>query len=144
MDKFMKEAIKEAKKGRDEGGLPIGAVLVKNGKIIGRGHNKRVQEDDPVLHAEIDCFRNAGRLGSFKGTVLYSTLQPCYMCSGAAVQFGVKKVVVGESENYTGTEDFLESRGIQVVDLDLEECKRMMGDFVDSNPELWKEDTGDI
>src|SRR3990172_8362678 len=102
LDPFMLAAIEEAKQGKREGGIPIGSVLVRDGKIIGRGHNKRVQDGDPVTHAEIDCLRNAGRLGSFRGTVLYSTLMPCYLCAGAVVQFGIGKVVVGESETFAG------------------------------------------
>lgn len=96
MDEFMEAAIQEAKQGRQEGGIPIGSVLVKDGKILGRGHNKRVQDGDPVTHAEIDCLRNAGRVGSYRGTTLYSTLMPCYLCAGAVVQFGIKK---SSSEN---------------------------------------------
>lgn len=92
MDEFMKAAIDEAKQGRQEGGIPIGSVLVKDGKIVGRGHNKRVQDNDPVTHAEIDCLRNAGRIGNYQGTTLYSTLMPCYLCAGAVVQFGIKKL----------------------------------------------------
>lgn len=142
MDEFMRAAIKEAKKGQDEGGLPIGAVLVKDGEIIGRGHNKRVQENDPVCHAEIDCFRNAGRIGSFKNAIMYTTLLPCYMCSGAIIQFGIKKIIVGDCENYSGTQDFLKSMNIELIDLDIEECKKMMKKYINENPELWKEDTG--
>jgi len=119
----MKAAIDEARKGLEEGGIPIGSVLVKKGKIIGRGHNKRVQDDDPILHAEIDCLRDAGRVGSYKGTVLYSTLMPCYLCAGATVQFGIKKVIVGESKTFAGAREFMESHGVEVTDLNLTECK---------------------
>jgi cytosine deaminase len=101
----MQAAIEEAKAGRSEGGIPIGSVLVKDGKIIGRGHNQRVQKDDPMTHAETDCLRNAGRIGSYKDTVLYSTLMPCYMCAGTVVQFGIKKVIVGESKTFPGAPD---------------------------------------
>ncbi len=139
---FMEAAIAEAKKGLGEGGIPIGSVLVKDGKIIGAGHNKRIQDNDPVIHAEIDCLRNAGRIGSYKGTVLYSTLMPCYLCAGAVVQFGIKKVVAGESQTFEGAADFMKSMGVEVVDLDLDECKRLMSDFIDANPQLWKEDIG--
>lgn len=142
MRAFMKSAIEEAKLGLREGGIPIGSVLVKNGRIIGRGHNKRVQEKDPMAHAEIDCLRNAGRIGSFRACTLYSTLMPCYLCAGAVVQFGIKKVIVGESENFGGAREFLESRGVRVIDLDLDECKRLLKDFIQSKPEIWNEDIG--
>jgi len=144
MDKFMQAAIEEAKKGLKEGGIPIGSVLVKDGKIIGRGHNKRVQEKDPVIHAEIDCLRNAGRIGSYAGAVLYSTLMPCYLCAGAAVQFKIKKVIAGESRTFAGAREFMESRGVEVVDLDLDECAKMMEGFISKNPELWNEDIGEL
>jgi cytosine deaminase len=141
---FMEAAIAEAKKGLSEGGIPIGSVLVKDGKIIGTGHNKRIQDNDPVVHAEIDCLRNAGRIGSYKGTVLYSTLMPCYLCAGAVVQFGIEKVVAGESQTFEGAADFMKSMAVEVIDLDLEECKRLMSDFIEANPRLWKEDIGKI
>lgn len=144
VDNFMRAAIDEALKGRAEGGIPIGSVLVKNGKIIGRGRNKRVQEGNPVLHAEIDCLQNAGRIGRYNDTVLYSTLMPCYLCAGAAVQFQIGKVIAGESKTFAGAREFLESRGIEVVDLDLAECKQMMADFIQKNPELWNEDIGEL
>jgi cytosine deaminase len=144
MDTFMKAAIEEAKKGFKEGGIPIGSVLVKDNTIIGRGHNRRVQENDPIMHAEMDCLRNAGRIGSYRGTVLYSTLMPCYLCAGAIVQFRIKKVIIGESENFPGAREFMESHEVEVVDLDLDECKRLMRDFVKSRPELWNEDIGTL
>jgi cytosine deaminase len=144
MDEFMKSAIDEAKKGLSEGGIPIGSVLVKNGKIIGRGHNKRVQEKDPILHAEIDCLRNAGRIGKYNETILYSTLMPCYLCAGAIVQFGIKKVVAGESKTFSGAKEFMELHNVEVIDLDLDECKQMMTDFIEKNPELWNEDIGKL
>ena len=140
----MKAAIDEARKGLKEGGIPIGSVLVKDGIIIGRGHNKRVQENDPVIHAEIDCLRNAGRIGIYKDTVLYSTLMPCYLCAGASVQFGIKKVVAGENESFSGAQEFMESHGIEVVNLDLKECKDLMKDFIEDNPKLWFEDIGEL
>ena len=142
MDKFMKEAISEAKKSLLEGGIPIGSVLVRNGLIIGRGHNKRVQNNDPMAHAEIDCLRNAGRIGSYEGTILYSTLMPCYLCAGAVVQFGIRKVIVGESRNFAGAKTFMESHGVKVVDLDLSDCYQMMNEFIRKNPKLWNEDVG--
>ncbi|MCX6164807.1 MAG: nucleoside deaminase, partial [Ignavibacteriae bacterium] len=126
MDKFILEAIEEAKKGLLEGGIPIGSVLVKDGKIIGRGHNKRVQELNPILHAEIDCLQNAGRIGSYKNTILYSTLMPCYLCAGAIVQFGIKKVYAGESETFPGAKEFMQSHGVEVIDLNIRECKDLM------------------
>lgn len=144
MDEFMIEAIEQAKKSMLEGGIPIGSVLVKNNTIIGRGHNKRVQEQDPILHAEIDCLRNAGRIGSYKGTVLYSTLMPCYLCAGAVVQFGIEKVIAGESTTFNGAKDFMESNGVIVVDLDLQECKDLMKVFIEKNPILWNEDIGKL
>lgn len=144
MDNFLLEAINEAKKGLSEGGIPIGSVLVKDGKIIGRGHNKRVQELNPILHAEIDCLQNAGRIGSYKDTILYSTLMPCYLCSGAIVQFGIKKVFAGESETFPGGKKFMESHGIEVTDLNNEECKLLMKNFIEKNPVLWNEDIGEL
>ncbi|MBD2773315.1 nucleoside deaminase [Iningainema tapete] len=142
MDEFIEAAIAQAKQGRSEGGIPIGSVLVKDGKIIGKGHNKRVQDGDPVTHAEIDCLRNAGRIGSYKGTTLYSTLMPCYLCAGAVVQFGIKKVIAGESRTFPGAKDFMVSHGVEVIDLNLAECEQMMSEFIDENPELWYEDIG--
>lgn len=144
MDAFMEAAIEEAKKGLGEGGIPIGAVLVKDGKIIGRGHNRRVQENDPIMHAEIDCLRNAGRIGSYSETTLYSTLMPCYLCAGAVVQFGINKVITGESETFCGAREFMESCGVDVIDLNLDECKQLMKEFIRSNPGLWKEDIGEL
>ncbi len=140
----MNAAIKEAKKSLVEGGIPIGSVLVKEEQIIGRGYNKRVQQNDAILHAEIDCLRNAGRIGKYDKTVLYSTLMPCYLCAGAIVQFGIKKVVVGESETFTGAKEFLEFHGVKIIDLNLDECKQLMKKFMQTNPELWKEDIGKL
>lgn len=144
MDKFMEAAIEEARKGLSEGGIPIGSVLVREDKIIGRGHNRRVQENDPVIHAEIDCLRNAGRIGVYSDTVLYSTLMPCYLCAGASVQFGIKKVIAGEDETFSGAREFMESHGIEVINLNLTECKNLMKDFIERNPELWFEDIGEL
>ena len=144
MIKFMEIAIQEAKIGLGEGGIPIGAVLVKDGRIIGRGHNKRVQDDNPLMRAETDCLRSAGRFGTYKVTTLYSTLMPCYFCAGAAVQFGIPKVVVGEADTFAGAREFMESHSIEIVNLDLDECKLMMIDFVNRNPELWDEDIGEL
>src|SRR4051812_29462710 len=116
MDEFMKAAIDEARQGADEGGIPIGSVLVRDGVIIGRGHNKRVQDSDPVTHAEIDCLRQAGRIGTYAGCTLYSTLMPCYLCAGAVVQFGITKVIAGENETFKGAKEFMESMGVEVID----------------------------
>ncbi|AFY77431.1 MAG: nucleoside deaminase [Hydrococcus sp. C42_A2020_068] len=142
MDSFMAAAIAEARQGLSEGGIPIGSVLVKDGKIIGRGHNKRVQDNDPVTHAEIDCLRNAGRIGKYDDTVLYSTLMPCYLCAGAVVQFGIKKVIAGESTTFAGAREFMESHGVETIDLNLDECKQLMRDFIAQKPRLWNEDIG--
>ena len=142
MDRFMRAAIAEARLGLLEGGVPIGAVLVRNGEIVGRGRNRRVQEDNPILHAEIACLRDAGRIVSYQDTVLYSTLMPCYLCGGAVVQFGIGKVVAGESETGAGARDFLLAHGVEVVDLDLDECKEQMRAFIRQNPVLWAEDCG--
>jgi cytosine deaminase len=144
MDDFLKVAIEEAKQGRSEGGIPIGSVLVLDGQIIGRGHNKRVQDNDPVTHAEIDCLRNAGRVGNYRNTILYSTLMPCYLCAGAVVQFGIKKVFAGEDETFSGAKEFLESHGVEVINLQSEECKQMMREFIAEKPELWFEDIGEL
>lgn len=141
---FMQEAITEARKGSEEGGIPIGSVLVRGGEIVGRGHNQRVQKDDPMLHAEIDCLRNAGRIGSYRDTILYSTLMPCYLCAGAAVQFGIGTVVAGESETFEGARKFMEQKEIEVIDLDLDACKEMMRWFIDRYPDIWIEDIGEL
>jgi creatinine deaminase len=143
MDKFMKLAIAEAKKGRNEGGIPIGSVLVRNGEIIATGHNKRVQEQNPILHGEMDCLNNAGRIGSYRNTTIYSTLMPCYMCAGTIVQFKIPKVIVGESKTFDGARKFMESHGVEVIDLNDPECIEMMETFIRENPELWNEDIGE-
>lgn len=142
MDNFMEAAIQEATQGLSEGGIPIGSVIIKDGQIVGRGHNKRVQDNDPVTHAEIDCLRNAGRIGNYKETTLYSTLMPCYLCAGAIVQFGIKKVIAGESATFPGAREFMESHGVEVIDLNLDECKQLMSEFIEKNPQLWNEDIG--
>lgn len=139
----MLAAIEEARQGLAEGGIPIGSVLVKDGKIVGRGHNRRVQQGDPMAHAEIDCLRNAGRIGSYQGAVLYSTLMPCYLCAGAVVQFGIKEVIVGESRTFTGAAELMLDHDVQVTDLDLDECASMMEHFAAANPALWGEDIGE-
>ncbi|MCZ7384923.1 MAG: nucleoside deaminase [Candidatus Methanoperedens sp.] len=144
MDVYIEAAIEEAKKGLNEGGIPIGSILVKDGKIVGRGHNRRVQDNDPIMHAEIDCLRNAGRIGRYGGTVLYSTLMPCYLCAGAVVQFGIGEVIVGESETFAGAREFMESHGVVVVDLDIGECKKLMREFIRKYPQVWDEDIGKL
>ncbi|MCF8362167.1 MAG: nucleoside deaminase [Prolixibacteraceae bacterium] len=143
-DKFMQLAIDEAKKSLSQGGIPIGSVLIKNGKLVSTGHNKRVQEDNPILHGEMDCLNNAGRIGSFKDTVIYSTLMPCYMCAGTIVQFKIPKVIVGESKTFEGAREFMEEHGVEVIDLNLPECKTLMDEFIDKNPEIWNEDIGEV
>lgn len=142
MDLFMKCAIEEAAAGLREGGIPIGAVLVREGKIIGRGRNRRIQYNDPMLHAEIDCLRNAGRIRNYTECTLYTTLMPCYLCAGAVVQFGIRKVVAAESANFPGAREFLEFHGVEVLDLDLDVCKAMMHAFIETHPEIWYEDIG--
>ncbi len=139
----MQAAIDEARKGLAEGGIPIGSALVKDGKLIASGRNKRVQEKNPILHGEMDCLNNAGRIGSYRGTVIYSTLMPCYMFAGTIVQFKIPKVIVGESLTFPGARKFMEEHGVEVVDLDLPECVRMMELFIAAKPEVWNEDIGE-
>ena len=140
----MQMAIDQAQKSLSEGGIPIGSVLVKNDELVAAGHNKRVQEKNPILHGEMDCLNNAGRVGSYRGTTIYSTLMPCYMCAGTIVQFKIKKVIVGESQTFSGAREFMESNGVEVVDLNLSECVEMMEDFIEHNSELWNEDIGEL
>lgn len=143
MDQFMKEAVAMARKSLNEGGIPIGSVLVKNGQIVAKGHNKRVQDNNQILHGEMDCLTNAGRMASFKDTVIYSTLMPCYMCAGTIVQFKIPKVIVGESKTFEGAREFMEAHGVEVIDLALEECVEMMQKFIEEKPALWNEDIGE-
>jgi cytosine/creatinine deaminase len=143
MDEFMRIAIQEAREGYAQGGIPIGSVLVKDGKFVAKGRNKRVQELNPILHGEMDCLNNAGRIGSYRNTVIYSTLMPCYMCAGTIVQFKIPKVIVGESRTFPGAVEFLRSHGVEVIDLDLPECVQMMEQFIAEKPELWNEDIGE-
>ncbi len=143
-DEFMRLAIAEARKGRAEGGIPIGSVLVRDEVVLAQGHNKRVQEGNPILHGEMDCLNNAGRIGSFRNTVIYSTLMPCYMCAGTIVQFRIPKVIVGESRTFSGAREFMESHGVEVVDLDNAECVQMMEQFIAEEPHLWNEDIGEL
>jgi len=145
MDKFLAIAIEEAKSGLDEGGIPIGSVLVINNEIVSRGHNKRVQKGSSVLHAEMDCLENGGRIkaNEYKQATLYSTLSPCDMCSGAVLLYGIPKVVIGENVTFKGPEDYLKSRGVEVVNLDNQLCKDLMSQFIDDKPDLWNEDIGE-
>ena len=145
MDPFMQAAIEEAKKGLEEGGIPIGSVLVIDGKIVGRGHNQRVQKGSAILHAEMDCLENAGRLTArdYQRAVLYSTLSPCDMCSGTALLYKILKIVIGENQTFRGPEDYVRSRGVELVILNYEECIQLMRDFIQARPELWNEDIGE-
>lgn len=144
MDQFLQAAIEEAKKGYAEGGIPIGSVLVHQGKVIGRGHNKRVQEGSVVLHGEMDALENAGRQPAsvYRECVLYTTLSPCPMCSGTILLYGIPKVVIGENRTFMGEEDLLRSRGVEVEVTNSEECYQLMQQFIREKPELWNEDIG--
>jgi len=142
----MKEAIEEAKKGLEEGGIPIGSVLVVDGKIVGRGHNRRVQKGSAILHAEMDCFENAGRLRptEYRRATLYTTLSPCDMCSGTVLLYKIPKVVIGENKTFRGPEDYLRSRGVELEIHNESEFIQLMNEFIKANPELWNEDIGEI
>lgn len=144
-DKFLQEALNEAKKGYEEGGIPIGSVLVIDGKIVGRGHNQRVQKGSAILHAEMDCFENAGRLKAkdYQKAVLYSTLSPCDMCSGTALLYKIPKIVVGENKTFKGPEDYVRSCGVDVEVVNDPDCIALMEKFIKENPELWNEDIGE-
>lgn len=138
--KFMALAVAEARKGLAAGGIPIGSVLTRGGQLVGAGHNQRVQQLDPILHGEMDALRNAGRQRTYKDTVIYTTLSPCMMCSGTIVQFGIPRVVIGENKTFGGNEEFLRSRGIDVVVLNDPDCIAMMEQFIKTQPQLWNED----
>lgn len=142
---FMQEAIKEAKFGLAEGGEPIGSVLVKDGMIIGRGHNRRVQNNSAILHAEMDCLENAGRLkaSDYKKCILYSTLSPCDMCAGAILLYKIPLIVIGENENFKGPEEYSKSRGVQIINLNSVECKIMMRKYILTHADIWNEDIGE-
>ena len=144
MDEFMAAALEEARQGLAEGGIPIGSVLVLDGKIVGRGHNRRVQKGSPTLHAEMDCLENAGRLKArdYQRAVLYSTLSPCDMCSGTVLLYKIPRVIIGENKTFQGPEDYVRSRGVELVILNLEECISLMEAFIAARPELWNEDIG--
>jgi creatinine deaminase len=145
MDIFLEAALDEARQGQNAGGVPIGSVLVIDEKIVGRGHNQRVQKGSPVLHAEMDCLENAGRLtaADYRRATIYSTLSPCDMCSGAILLYEIPKVVVGENVTFKGPEDYLRSRGVEIDVVDNDECKQLMLDFIALNPSLWNEDIGE-
>ena len=144
MDQFMQAAIEEAQKGLEEGGIPIGSVIVHKGKILGRGHNRRVQKGSVILHGEMDAFENAGRQTAsiYKECVLYTTLSPCPMCSGAIILYGIPKVIIGENKTFMGEEEHLKSRGVEVEVLQDEACISMMTNFIADKPTLWNEDIG--
>jgi cytosine deaminase len=144
MDDFMRAAIDEAIQGQREGGIPIGSALVIDGQIVGRGHNRRVQKGSAILHAEMDCLENAGRLTSrdYQRATLYSTLSPCDMCSGTALLYRIPKIVIGEHQTFQGPEEYVRSRGVELVILDDAECIQLMRDFIATRPELWNEDIG--
>jgi len=144
MDQFMAEAINQARKSLSEGGIPIGSVLVIDGKIVGRGHNQRVQNGSPILHGEMDCLENAGRLtaAEYARATIYSTLSPCDMCSGAILLYKIPRVVVGENVNFLGPEQHLRERGVQLDIVNDSECIELMKTFIEQRPELWNEDIG--
>ena len=145
MDPFLQAAIDEARKGLAEGGIPIGSVLVHQGQIIGRGHNRRVQRGSAILHGEMDALENAGRqpAGVYRESVIYTTLSPCSMCTGAILLYGIGKVVIGENKTFMGEETLLKSRGVEVVVVDNQECIQLMETFIREHPDLWNEDIGE-
>jgi cytosine/creatinine deaminase len=144
MDNYLAEAINQAKKSRSEGGIPIGSVLVYKNEIIGKGHNHRVQKSSVILHAEMDALENAGRQSAevYKECILYTTLSPCPMCSGAILLYGIPKIIVGENSSFRGSEDLLKEHHVEVVVLNNKECIDLMQDFINKNPGLWNEDIG--
>ena len=146
IDVFMEAAIEEARKGLDEGGIPIGSVIVHNGKIIGKGHNRRVQKGSAVLHGEMDALENSGRQPAsvYRECVLYTTLSPCSMCSGAILLYNIPKVIIGENKTFLGEEELLKSRGVKIEVLQNPECIDLMAEFIFSNPDIWNEDIGEL
>jgi creatinine deaminase len=146
MDRFLTIAVEEARKGLAEGGIPIGSVLVIEGQVVGRGHNRRVQKTSAILHAEMDCLENAGRLrpADYRRSVLYSTLSPCDMCSGTALLYRIPQIVIGENRTFRGPEDYVRSRGVALEIVDDDECYQLMQDFIAAHPELWNEDIGEV
>ncbi|HLU78282.1 MAG TPA: nucleoside deaminase [Burkholderiaceae bacterium] len=145
MDEFMKAAIEEARQGMEEGGIPIGSVLVHKGRIIGRGHNRRVQRGSAILHGEMDALENAGRLPAqvYRESVIYTTLSPCPMCTGAILLYGIPRVIIGENRTFMGGEDLLRSNGVELEVLQDETCIELMRTFIEKNPQLWNEDIGE-
>ena len=146
MDDFLQAAIDEARQGLNEGGIPIGSVLVIDGKIVGRGHNRRVQKRSAILHAEMDCLENAGRLTAkdYAKATLYSTLSPCDMCSGTALLYKIPRIVIGENRTFQGPESYVRSRGVELTILDNAECIELMQKFIQAQPRLWNEDIGEV
>jgi creatinine deaminase len=144
MDKYLEAAIAEAKNGLEEGGIPIGSVIVYNERILGRGHNRRVQNESVILHGEMDAFENAGRQSAsvYKNCTLYTTLSPCPMCTGAILLYGIPKVIIGENKTFLGSEQLLKDNGVEVVVINDADCIEMMKDFINKNPALWNEDIG--
>jgi cytosine deaminase len=144
-DPFLRAAIEEAEQGRREGGIPIGSVVVIDGRLVGRGHNRRVQKGSAILHAEMDALENAGRLTArdYRRAVLYSTLSPCDMCSGTALLYRIPRIVVGENTTFRGPEDYVRSRGVEVEVVQHPDCIRLMDEFIRDHPELWNEDIGE-
>ena len=144
MDEFLQAAIAEARQGLAEGGIPIGSVLVIDGRIVGRGHNRRVQRGSAILHAEMDCLESAGRLraADYRRSTLYSTLSPCDMCSGTTLLYAIPRVMIGENRTFRGPEEYVRSRGVELVVVNDDECIRMMREFIAARPELWNEDIG--
>src|SRR5690349_8418034 len=144
-ERFLEMAIEEARLGRAEGGIPIGSVLVLDGKVVGRGHNRRVQKGSAILHAEMDCLENAGRLrpADYRRSVLYSTLSPCDMCSGTALLYRIPRIVVGENRTFRGPEDYVRSRGVELEVVQHPDCIRLMETFIRDRPDLWNEDIGE-
>jgi creatinine deaminase len=137
---FLKEALDEAKKGFEEGGVPVGSAMSIDDVLLAKGHNKRVQNGDPIAHGEMDCIRSAGRRANYKGVTLYTTLSPCFMCAGTIVQFGIKRVVIGENKSFSGNIHFLESHGVEVHLVNDPECEALMDMFIKEKPSLWNED----
>lgn len=144
MDRFLNEALEEARLGLAEGGIPIGSVLIIDGEIVGRGHNQRIQKGSAILHAEMDCLENAGRLlaTDYAKATLYSTLSPCEMCSGTALLYKIRKIVIGENQNFKGPEDYLRSQGVELEIVNDSNCIEIMRRFIDDHPSLWHEDIG--
>jgi cytosine deaminase len=145
-DLFLQKALEEARLGLAEGGIPIGSVLVIGGEIVGRGHNRRVQKGSAILHAEMDCLENAGRLSpaEYRKSTLYSTLSPCDMCSGTALLYRIPRIVIGENRTFRGPEDYVRSRGVVLEIVDDAECVQLMEEFITARPELWNEDIGEV